>query len=84
MNIGDLIQGGCVWVCVCVCVCLCVCVWVSVYVCVRVKSSARACVGASGDSPMNHIATHSHCDTLAETLELLEAHGGEDAFINIK
>ena len=76
-------MGGClsvfVWVCLCVCVCVGFCVYVRAS-----KSSARACVGASGDSPMKHIVTHSHCNTPAETLELLEAHGGEDAFINIK
>ena len=49
--------GGClsvfVWVCLCVCVCVGFCVYVRAS-----KSSARACVDASGDSPMNHIVTH--------------------------
>ena len=70
-------MGGCVSVSVCVCVC--VCVWVSVCMCAcqQVKRTrVCGCVRGQPNEP--------HCNTPAETLELLEAHGGEDAFINIK
>jgi hypothetical protein len=68
---------------VCVCVCVCVCVWLC--------DTRSASMGAfrfaenTGDGiDYSQRKRDNLGDLINETLEKLEIHGGEDAFINIK